>query len=291
MIYSPRRLTPIYLKMAEQISAALPTAVAERLVWSRNAFRHGSKTDMILFNAWDRQQTGLERNQFNYCLNYKPLRPESGNHIWLLQVRCNIQRIAVVYPDVRDALRLKLRRLRKVCPKPFCYREDDQTVELRYTFNFDKPLSALPKILGPRLKKLITVAHPILVSAIDLFHRDAPLSSKPDVGIVPRRKRTVRKDLVIYSSHLTAEMELQVLERYGHRCARCNRPVQRGDLEFHHLRFKSRGGLRLVENFAPLHISCHDELHRVAGKDGPVPAGFLRSPRTTMSRSAPSRNV
>ena len=277
MIYKPRQLTPVYLKLAAQVSASLPTDVAKRLVWSRGAFHHGSKTDMILFNAWHMQQTGLERNQFNYCLNYKPRRPEDGNRIWLLQVRCNVQRIAIVYPDVRDALRLILRRLRKACPEPFHWREDEQTVELRYTFNFDKPLAAFPKFLAAPFSRLIKAAHPILLSAIDLFHRDAPdTPADLDVGVVPRRKRLIRKDLGIYAPRPSAKMELQILERYGNKCARCNRRVARGDLQFHHLHFKGKGGLRKVENFAPLHILCHHELHRIEKREGRVPNGWLR---------------
>jgi hypothetical protein len=144
--------------------------------------------DSIL-NAWDSQQTGLERNQFNYCLNYKPKRPEADGCIWLVQVRCNVQRIATVYPKVRDALRLELRRLEKVCPKLFVYRENEQTVELRYTFNFDRPLKTFPDFISPKFQKLIEAAHPILVDAVDLFHR-CPASfarARGAVGQTPPR--------------------------------------------------------------------------------------------------------
>jgi hypothetical protein len=81
MLQRPEDLTPIYLAMADAVSGRLPRVIAERLVWSRKAFRHSSKTDMVLFNAWDKWQTGLERNPFNYCLNYKPLRPEPDGRI------------------------------------------------------------------------------------------------------------------------------------------------------------------------------------------------------------------
>ena len=50
------------------------------------------------------------------------------------------------------------------------------------------------------------------------------------------------------------------------------------DLEFHHIVFRTDGGLRKVENFAPLHVACHDELHRQAGKSGAAPKGFLVIP-------------
>jgi hypothetical protein len=229
MIYTPEQLTPIYLELSDQVSSALPADISERLVWSRNAFRHGSKTDVVLFNAWDSSQIGVERNQFNYCLNYKPLRPEE-NRGWLLQVRCNLKRIAKVYPGVRDVLRLKLRSLKKVCPEPFCYREDDQTVELRCTFNLSQPLAALPKFLAPRFIKLINTSHPVLVSAIDLFHRDAPQNpAHLDIGTVPRRKKAIRKDLSLYSPTLPAKLKLRVLDLYGNRCALCNKPVRGGN--------------------------------------------------------------
>lgn len=110
MLHRPEDLTPVYRAVADAVSRRLPPDIAERLVWSRKACRHSSKTDMILFNAWDKWQTGLERNQFNYCLNYKPLRPEDDGRIWLLQTRCNIERIAKTYPTARDAIRVPLRR-------------------------------------------------------------------------------------------------------------------------------------------------------------------------------------
>ena len=81
MLYSPEQLTPIYLELAGRVASALPPDIAKRLVWSRNAFRHGSKTDVVLFNAWDCEQTGLERNQFK---NYESsLRAE--NLYWRMQ--------------------------------------------------------------------------------------------------------------------------------------------------------------------------------------------------------------
>jgi hypothetical protein len=283
MIYTPKHLTPVYLEVAKRTSAALPSDVASRLTWSRNAFRHGSKTDMILFNAWDRKQTGLERNQFNYCLNYKPLRPEDG-HIWLLQVRCNLQRIIKVYPQVRESLRLELRGLKKASHKPFEYRENEQTVELRWTFDFCRPLSSLAAFLSPNFVKLIEAAHPILVRTIELFHRDAPTKSGAlEVGELEPARREIRKDLSVYSSaRPSGAMEREILERYESRCAVCGLLLKKGDTEFHHMRFKRDGGLRIVKNFAPVHVKCHDEIHRVAAKNGELPRGFLRKPNPAL---------
>lgn len=277
--FTPEELTPVYRQLAEEISAEIPDAISDRLVWGRKAIRHGSKTDMILFNAWDREQTGLERNQFNYCLNYKPLRPEDAGNIWLLQVRCNIERISEMFPAIRDAIRLELRQLKNACPKPFEYRENTQTIELRHTFKFERPIAQLPQLLKPLFVKLIVASHPILVAAIDLFHRDAPvLVPKNAIGSVSRRQRDVRKDLSAYSSAPSSTMKQAILKRYSGCCAFCGTPVSKGDTEFHHMKFKSKGGLRLAENFAPLHVACHDEVHRLADDDGRVPVGTLREP-------------
>lgn len=283
-LFEPKQLIPVYQELAQQVLQGLPAKIATRLVWRRNAFRHSSKNDMILFNAWDREQTGLERNQFNYCLNYKPLRPEDG-HIWLLQVRCNVKRIAKVYPEVRDVLRLELRNLKKICPRPFKYQENNQTVELRWTFNFDAPLATLPRFLSPKFVALIQAAHPILISTIKLFHRDAWVrGGSLEVGEIEPVRRIVRKDLVVYSSaRPSVPMPREILERYNNRCAVCNLALSKSVIEYHHLKFKRDGGLRRVENFAPLHVKCHDELHRVAEKNGNLPNGLLRKPILTVN--------
>jgi hypothetical protein len=275
MIYNLEDLSVVYARISEVVSSCLAPELADRLVWSRKPFRHGSKTDMVLFNAWDCEQTGLERNQFNYCLNYKPRRPEPDGSIWLLQVRCNMQRVAKVYPKVRDAVPLELRTLERRCPKPFVYREDEQTVELRYTFNFGRSLKTLPSYIAPKFQKLIEAAHPTLLNAIELFHRHAPPKSMGTVGTLVTRHREIQKDLSVYSGSLSAKMKREILERYGHCCARCNKPTHKGDLEFHHITFKSKGGLRTVENFAPLHVVCHDDVHRVADQNGNLPPTFL----------------
>jgi len=279
MSFAIEELTPVYLQIAEAVMARLPSAIVERLVWSRKAFRHGSKTDMILFNAWDKFQTGLERNQFNYCLNYKPLRPEDGGKIWLLQTRCNIKRIRKMSSGMRDAMRLELRRFKSACPAPFVPREDTQTVELRYTFNFERPLRQLPEIVVPLFSKLIETSHPVLIRAIDIFHGELPTTARSDsVGSLVEKRRIVRKDLGDFSATPTTRMKPVIVARYDGLCAYCGKSVKEGDLEFHHLVFKRDGGKRRVENFAPLHVLCHDEVHRLAGKDGQPPPGTLRSP-------------
>jgi hypothetical protein len=283
-LFNPKQLTSVYLELANRVLERLPADIAARLAWSRNAFRHSSKNDMILFNAWDREQTGLERNQFNYCLNYKPLRPEDG-HIWLLQVRCNVQRIAKVYPEVRDALRLELRNLKKARPSPFKYEENKQTVELRWVFDFDGPLAKFPRFLSSKFGALIEAAHPILISTIELFHRDAwAKGGSLEVGEIEPARRAVRKDLVVYSSaRPSVPMQRKILERYNNRCAVCNVALSKSVIEYHHLKFKRDGGLRCVENFAPLHVKCHDELHRAADQNGNLPNGFLRKPILTVN--------
>ena len=94
-MFSPEELTPVYREMFRRIAAALPVEIAGRLRASRGAFVHQQKTDMVLFNVWDKFQTGLERNQFNYCLNHKPLRPEPDGRKWLLQLLENFEPLHV----------------------------------------------------------------------------------------------------------------------------------------------------------------------------------------------------
>lgn len=263
-MYSPEDLSPIYREMFSQIKTGLPVEIVERLRASRGASPHQSKTDMILFNIWDKFQTGLERNQFNYCLNYKPLRPEAGGHKWLLQLRCNIDRIRFTYPGVRDQVRVVLQKLESVRPEPFVYRENSQTLELRYTFNFQKPLSKFNDFIVPKLVSLISASHAIYGEAAERFHTAAPDTSlKVGAEFLPKPTRVIQKELSIYSRTLPAKMKAEILEKYKHRCQHCGKPIAKGDLEFHHIKSVRDGGLRLPENFAPLHVACHVEVHRL----------------------------
>lgn len=265
-MYSPEDLSPIYREMFTRIKLGLPSQITERLRANRGASPHQSKTDMILFNIWDKFQTGLGRNQFNYCLNYKPLRPEANGHTWLLQLRCNIERIPLTYPGVRDQVRVVLQKLERVCPEPFVYRENTQTLELRYTFNFQKPLSKFNDFVVPKLMLLISASHAIYVEAVELFHIATPKAPlKVCAGFLPKPARVIQKELSVYSRTLPASMKAEILEKYKHRCQRCGKPIAKGDLEFHHIKSVRDGGLRLPENFAPLHVACHDEVHRLQG--------------------------
>lgn len=119
----------------------------------------------------------------------------------------------------------------------------------------------------------------MLVRALDLFHGEATdgVSSEP-VGRLTKKRRDRRRELAEFSTTLTKGMKAEILSRYENTCARCGKFVQKGDLEFHHLIFKSKGGRRKADNFAPLHIDCHDEVHRLADRDGVLPPGILRLP-------------
>ena len=262
-MYSPDELTPVYREMFDQITGLLPGEIVDRLRSSRGAFRHQSKTDMILFNIWDKFQTGIELNQFNYCLNHKPLRPEDDGHKWLLQLRCNIERIRFTYPEVRNEVRKTLRKLEKVCPKPFLYRENSQTLELRYTFSFVKPLSQFTGFIVPHFVALISATNVIYVEAVDRFHSVVPsLDIQARENLLPKPARNIRPELAIYSRPPTAKMKIEILRKHNHRCAHCGKPVAKGDLAFHHIKSVRDGGLRLAENFMPLHVACHVEVHR-----------------------------
>lgn len=278
---TPEDLAPIYQQISSAVTQKLPQVIAERLRWNRKPRLHKDKNDMILFNVRDKFQAGLELDQFNYCLNYHPLRPDPDGTIWILHLRCNMQRIRKMVPNIRDVMRLELRHLKHVCPPQFVYQENIQTVELRYSFNFVHPLAKLPDFLIPRYLELITAAHPVLVRAIDIFHGKTPKEIKPnEIGDLPSKPRQIWKDLAIYGAQPTAAMQPVILDRYDHKCAFCGKPVAEGDLEFHHLKFRSKGGLRVVDNFAPLHVACHDEVHRLSDKDGVLPKGTLRCPST-----------
>ena len=262
-MFSPEELTPVYREMFRQIAAGLPAEIAEKFRASRSAFVHQQKTDMVLFNVWGKSQIGLERNQFNYCLNHKPLRPEPDGRKWLLQLRCNIERIRLTYPEVRDRVRHELRRLQGVCPKPFEYRENTQTVELRYTFDFIKPPSEFNRFIVPHFLALIAATHEIYADAVELFHENVSRRVVvTGVNTQPKPTRRTNKDLLVYSRSLSGKMKAEILERHKGCCAHCGKPVVEGDVEFHHVKPVSKGGLRILENFQPLHVSCHDEVHR-----------------------------
>ena len=79
---------------------------------------------------------------------------------------------------------------------------------------------------------------------------------------MPKPTRGIRKDLAIYSRPPPAKMKAEILKKHNDRCAHCGKPVAKGDLEFHHIKSVRDGGLRLAENFIPLHVTCHDEVHR-----------------------------
>lgn len=51
-----------------------------------------------------------------------------------------------------------------------------------------------------------------------------------------------------------------VLERDGHRCQHCGRPMYRG-MHVHHIIYRSRGGTNLPSNLISLCPSCHGRIH------------------------------
>jgi hypothetical protein len=274
---TPQDLTPICLQIAALAKASLHSNTVSCLQFARKAIRHKNKPS-LLYYIWHREQVGLERDQFSYCLNYNPFRQDLDRLPWLLCARFNIERVSETFENVAQRIRECLRAMEKNSPPPFHFSENQQAVRVLYAFSWQKPLTDLPDFLGPKLASLVTFTHPFVARSIRIYHgQERAEPSKSEIQIPPKPRMILPRELQKYSAQVPQRMKLFVRERERDACAYCGTKAYPGDMEFHHVKPHEHGGLTLPENLVILHALCHDEVHRILLRTTDVqPAGLFR---------------
>jgi len=267
-MFSQEDLTPICLAIIEEAKQTLPKDISRRLKHNRAVRRHGSYNDVLVFQIWDEFQIHVfDRQHFAYCLNYHPNRPSPAGFQWVLHLWLNRQRI---YHHREEILKFWEHALRAACPNGFTFTPsfgEDWSIETKFEFNICR-MCELQPLIAPRLTELIRSTHGALAFIYDTF--DQPLTPEERKQVIqgkkkfnPSHRRFRTEELSLFGRFIRASDKQQVLKWYENQCGFCGRTIVDGDVEFHHVLAYRDGGLRNPENFVPLHLNCHDEVHRI----------------------------
>jgi hypothetical protein len=232
MVDDKERLTPVCVRLFEEVKSALPTDIAERMTCSRAVRNHGSFRTVLLFNVWDRFQSDvLPKQHFCYCLAFDPQRLISGGTDWYFHLWLNTVRI------YRDRLSIKQKletKLASACPRGFCFNVGDRYVEAKMNFNWTKNVNDLIGFLKPRYVALIQAMHPVLMPIIDSLSVYGKRSDiKAEIvrrGKLPFRPvRVMRPELIEeYSRAILPSWRPEILKNHGYKCAHCGEDLRGG---------------------------------------------------------------
>ena len=262
MSHTKEELTPICLRLFNDVKAALSPELADRLVSSRAVRNHGSYRTVLLFNVWDRFQSDVfPKQHFCYSLGYDPHHLISGGsswyfHLWLNTIRIYRERIAV--KEVLEA------QLREVCPRGFKFSTDDRAAQAKVNFEWNNPLSDLPEFLVPQYTRLIEATHPVLMPLIDKYSVYARPDVKAEVAargrIAHQPVRIARPELVEeYSRSIPPTWRKEILDKHGFKCVHCGVDLSLGDFHMDHIVPFTKGGKRIKSNFQPLCPPCNEK--------------------------------
>lgn len=258
--YTKEELTPWLLAAFEDLASQLPESMGGRLTHSEAVRFHGSRSNLLLFNIWDKHQTNaLHRDHFCYCFGYLrnhagTTKPDGYLHLWINHIR--------LYHHRADIVKTLLREMPRHCPAPFQYEETDSGLQLMTTFNLPADPARLPGLLLPLYRALIRKMHPILIPIIDSFgvhlskeERSAVIRSRPKIHVTPPRLN--RDELAQYSRSIPPTWRRIVRERYNHQCAICHVDLSDGSGHIDHIIPFSKGGTRSLDNFQLLCAACN----------------------------------
>jgi hypothetical protein len=264
-MHSKEALTPVLLESFRRAQAKLDPEIAGRLTSSNHVRNHGSYSTFYLFNVWDVHQADiLHRDHFCYCFGYlgsDVLKQRKNNgKTWFLHLWINTIRLYRSQQEIRQILEIDVK---KACPKGFTFRTKDRYVEAKMSFEFEKPLAALPDFLAPNYVRLIGAIHPILLPIIDSFTE--PLTKEERRAAILGRKRKYygpesypsRERIREYTRSIPTSWRSEILTRFANRCVSCRAPLTVRTAHMDHVVPFSKGGGTTRENLQPLCAPCN----------------------------------